>query len=71
MKKINDSVVLYSTGCPRCDVLEKKLSTKGIEFDYVGDVDTMQEMGILEVPVLSVNGKLMSFVEANRWINEQ
>lgn len=64
-------VVLYSTGCPRCNVLKQKLDSKGITFTEDSDVDKMLSMNITQVPVLEVDGKRMEFVEANFWINEQ
>lgn len=64
-------VVLYSTGCPRCNVLKQKLGSKGITFTEDSDVDKMLSMNITQVPVLEVDGKRMEFVEANSWINEQ
>lgn len=63
-------IVLYSTGCPRCSVLKKKLNEKKIAYEECSDVDTMESMGIETVPVLSVNGELKDFVSANNWINE-
>lgn len=64
-------VVLYSTGCPRCNVLKQKLDSKGITFTEDSDVEKMLSMNITQVPVLEVDGKRMEFVEANSWINEQ
>lgn len=64
-------VVLYSTGCPKCMVLEKKLEKKGIEYTAVEDVETINSMGYVSVPLLEVEGKVMEFVEANSWVNEQ
>lgn len=64
-------VILYSTGCPRCNVLKQKLNSKGILFTEDGDIDKMLSMNITQVPVLEVDGKRMEFVEANSWINEQ
>lgn len=63
-------IVLYSTGCPKCSVLKKKLEAKGIEYTENNQVDEMVELGISHVPVLSVDGELMSFVDANKWVNE-
>lgn len=63
-------IVLYSTGCPKCSILKKKLEAKGIEYIENNQVDEMVELGISHVPVLSVDGELMSFADANRWINE-
>lgn len=64
-------VVLYSTGCPKCMVLEKKLEKKGIEYTVVEDAETINSMGYASVPLLEVEGKVMEFVEANSWVNEQ
>lgn len=63
-------IVLYSTGCPRCSVLKKKLSEKKIAYEECSDVDIMESMGIETVPVLSVDGELKDFISANNWINE-
>lgn len=63
------NVVLYSTGCPKCSVLKKKLEANEIEYQESNDVDEMLGLGISQVPVLSVDGELLSFVEANEWIN--
>lgn len=64
-------VILYSTGCPKCSVIKKKLDAKGIEYTENNDVDVMLALGISQVPVLSVDGELLSFVEANQWVNER
>lgn len=62
-------VVLYSTHCPRCIVLEKKLNSKNVAYTEVNDIEAMEKKGIMSVPVLEVDGSLMNFVEANNWIN--
>ena len=62
-------ITLYSTGCPRCNVLVQKLNSKGIEYNVVNDVDIMTEKGIETVPVLEVDGQMMSFKEATDWVN--
>ena len=62
-------IILYSTGCPKCEVLKKKLKAKNIEYVEHNNVDDMESLGIDQVPVLSVDGSLMSFAEANNWIN--
>ena len=63
------SVVLYSTHCPRCNVLEKKLRQKEVDYDEVNDTSIMEQKGYLSVPVLEVDGKSMDFKEAVDWIN--
>lgn len=64
-------VILYSNGCPRCCVLKKKLDTKSIRYSVEGSIDKMINMGITQVPVLSVDGELLAFAQANEWINKQ
>ena len=63
------SVVLYSTHCPRCNVLEKKLQQKEVDYDEVNDTSIMEQKGYLSVTVLEVDGKSMDFKEAVDWIN--
>lgn len=62
-------VILYSTNCPKCMVLEKKLSSAGVDFEIVTDVDVMQEKGFMSAPMLEVNGKALDFKEAIDWVN--
>lgn len=64
------SVKLYSTHCPRCNVLEKKLTQKGIEFELIDDFDvkTLIKKGFLSAPVLVVDDNYMDFIKANDWL---
>ena len=62
-------IILFSTKCPRCVVLEKKLQQKNITYEEVNDVDIMEEKGYLSVPVLEVDGVSMNFKEASDWVN--
>ena len=64
-------IILYSTNCPKCKILEKKLTKKNIKFTKNNNVIEMSELGIDKVPVLSIDSKMLSFVEANKWINER
>lgn len=64
-------LTLYSTRCPKCQILEKKLAQKGIEYVEVNDTQQMLDMGLKSVPWLEVNGQMMDFNQANKWINEQ
>lgn len=63
-------VILYTTGCPRCIVLKKKLDAKGVEYETITDVNKMIKMGLKETPVLSVDGVRMGFSEANKWTDK-
>lgn len=64
-------VKLYTTHCPRCNVLEKKLNQKNINFETITDfnINEMIEKGFAVAPILSVDGELMDFSKANTWIN--
>lgn len=64
-------IILYSTGCPKCTVLKKKLAAKNIDYVENSSVDDMHELGITYVPVLCVNGQLLNFADANKWINDR
>lgn len=64
-------VILYSTNCPRCRIIEKKLQDKGIKFELFNDVDAMIAKGFKEAPKLEVDGVVMDFKEANDWIKGQ
>ncbi len=63
------NIILYSTGCPRCSVLEKKLKQKDIPYTEVNDVPTMLNLNIVSVPVLEVDGERMDYIAANTWLN--
>lgn len=64
------NVILYSTNCPKCVVLEKKLQEKNIPYVKVQDVKEMSLLGIKTVPMLKIgDGPLLDFAEAVRRIN--
>lgn len=78
------NIILYSTGCPKCNVLKKKLDAAGIEYAVVTDMDEIQkacEMAETDtVPILSVLERLpdvgfqvtyMQFSSAIKWVGEQ
>lgn len=64
-------VIFYSTHCPKCIVLEKKLKQKNVPYVEVNDVGVMQEKGFLQMPMLEVDSNTMDFVKANQWLNNQ
>lgn len=57
-------ITLYSTGCPKCVILEKKMNQKHLEYETVSDVDLMQEKGFTSLPMLDVDGNIYDFKEA-------
>lgn len=68
---MNNKVIFHSSHCPRCQVLEKKLKDKGIEYEENNDIQVMLNKGLDVAPALEVDGKLMGFKEAVDWIKEQ
>ena len=64
-------VVLYSTHCPRCNVLSTKLKQKSIDYEEINDVDVMVQKGFTAVPMLEVDGVVYDFKQAVEWIGEQ
>ena len=65
------SIVLYSTKCPKCKVLETKLKQNNIKFEEINDVEIMVQKGFKSAPVLEVDGVTYGFKEAVEWIKEQ
>jgi glutaredoxin len=63
-------VILYSTGCPKCKILAKKLDEIGVLYTVINDVGTMLELGISTAPVLSVDDELMDFNKAIGWVRQ-
>jgi glutaredoxin len=65
-------IKIYTTDiCPRCKILKAKLQFKKIEYIESHDEKEMQDLGIMTVPYMQVENKLMDFAEANAWINQQ
>ena len=65
----NGEIVLYSTHCPKCKVLETKLKQKGIEYTEINDVTELIENGYKSAPILKVNEKYLEFSDAVKYVN--
>ena len=64
-------VVIYTTHCPQCRVLEKKLTMANIEFEAIDNIETIRATGITQTPALQIDdGELMNFKEAVKWVRE-
>ena len=61
-------IKFYSTHCPKCKVVEAKLSEKNIKYQEIDDMEEMQKVGLKSVPALEVNGELLDFGKAVQWI---
>lgn len=72
-----DNIILYSTNCPKCKVICKKLAQKNIEFteiDCKADatyISMLSGKGFSSMPVLQVGEQYFNFSQANKWIGEQ
>lgn len=72
-----DKIILYSTNCPKCRVICKKLTQKNIEFTEIDcKADTtyiamLSGKGFSSMPVLQVGDQYLNFSQANKWIGEQ
>ena len=62
-------IILYSTGCPRCKVLEAKLKQKNVEYVECNDMREMESKGISMVPCLGIEGEILDFGKAVKWVN--
>lgn len=60
---------LYSTGCPKCKVLEAKLKQKNLKFNEINDIEILKQKNILNVPVLEVDGNFLDFMQAINFVN--
>ena len=65
------NIILHTTHCPKCKVLESKLKEANINFEENNDVELMVQRGFTTAPVLEVDGVFYSFKEAVKWIGEQ
>lgn len=64
-------ITLFSTGCPKCRVLEQKLNNKNIEYAKDSNMDEVVNQGFMSAPVLKVNDVYLDFTNAVKWVNEQ
>lgn len=65
---MDKSIVLYSTGCTACKNLKLMLKDAGVEYTENNNIEEMLALGISQVPVLSVDGELMSYDDAKKWV---
>lgn len=68
-------VVIYTKpGCPKCAILKKKLTQKGIEFTEIEDEKELIRIGrankITSAPILKVNNAVFNLSTANDWVND-
>lgn len=64
-------IILFTTHCPRCKIVDMKLKEKGIDYTENTNVEEMLKLGITSVPYLMVDNELFDFSTAIKWIKEQ
>ena len=61
---------LYSSGCPKCTVLEKKLKQKNISYEHTTNFEPIINEGIETLPVLQLDDNtFLEFDEAIDYVN--
>ena len=63
-------IKLYTTGCPKCKILEKKLDEKGVRYEKITNIDVMKTKGFRLVPMLEIGTELFDFGKAIRYVND-
>jgi len=62
-------IKFYSTNCPRCHVLQKKLDSKNIQYELHTDTQEMIDLGLVNAPALQLEeGQLLDFKQSIEWI---
>lgn len=60
---------LYTTGCPKCKILEMKLKQKNINYNEISDIEVLKAKNLFSVPVLEVDGEYYDFASAVAFVN--
>lgn len=76
---MSSQVTLYTTHCPKCEVLKKKLEAANIQYKTVDDRDQIlkiaEEHNFTSAPLLGIpceiEYKILDFGKAVSWINSQ
>lgn len=66
---MND-IILYTTHCPKCNVLEAKLKAKNVSYYVCEDLDIMEQKGFMTAPMLDTGNNLLDFTGALNWLKE-
>lgn len=71
VKDYNTMFVIYSTGCPKCIVLEKKMQSKNLDYTTETNVQPILDKGYKSVPVLwnRNTDTYMTFTDAINFVN--
>ena len=70
MTTTTPTLTLYTIGCPKCKQLERQLNSAAIPYTTCTDINIMKSKGMTHVPMLEVEGKLLDFTAALRYVTE-
>lgn len=62
-------IIIFSNGCPRCEVLKTKMDNANLNYKTSTDFQEIIDRGFETLPVLKVNNEYLDFVGAVKWIN--
>lgn len=69
---LEDRITLFTTDCPKCRILEKKLINAGIDFHINYDIQEVIDKGYMTAPILKIGDfAYYDFAEAVNWVNAQ
>ena len=63
---------VYSTGCPKCQVLVRKLNDKGVDYELIEDIDEVlaasNKYDIKEAPFVVIDEQPYGFADAIKFM---
>lgn len=62
-------IVLLTTGCPQCHVLEAKLNQKNVDYTTIFGEEEIIRLGFTSSPLLKVGDEVLDFMRAIKYIN--
>ena len=63
-------IILYTTHCPKCNILKTKLDEKNISYQIVDDIEILKTLGFNFFPILKINNEYYEFKAAVDWVNK-
>ena len=65
-------IKFYSTGCPQCNQIKTMMDNKGIEYEYITDMDTIMDVAdkhnIMSAPFAEVFDKIMTAPKLTKYL---
>ena len=69
-------IILYTSNCPKCLILEKKLNEKKLSYETCTDIRAIDEVlshndKITSFPFVQIDGQIYDFKAALNYVNKQ